>query len=208
MPSRVALSRSVVIASAVFCLVNGSPAFAVNRCLDAKGKVTYQDAACGTSEASTGVDTSDAFNGRPARSAPLPPKDDAQVNGNNPYGSARGAWRGPAQFQLSVGSVRDGSAQMVIPIVIELKETGEVSGVIPDAGCRLSGLATQFISPNMANVDVSLSGCRDARFDSRYSGMLVSNASAKEARLTLNSLTTQLPSQKFQIATLEAVLKR
>jgi hypothetical protein len=97
---------------------------------------------------------------------------------------------------------------MVTPIVLELKASGEVVGVIPETSCRTSGLTTQFVQPNMASVDVSLRGCRDGRFNARYSGMLASTPSSKEARLTLNSIGIQLPSRQMQVASLEAVLKR
>ena len=46
-------------------------------------------------------------------------------------------------------------------MVVDLKENGEVVGMIPAAGCTLSGLAPQFVAECMASVDVSLKGCRD-----------------------------------------------
>jgi hypothetical protein len=180
---------------------------AVSRCVDVKGKVTYQDAACDATDAAHSGDVLSNSTGKSVRSVSATAQA-PQVFESNPYGDAHGAWRGPAQFQLTVASTRDGSAQLVIPMVIELKGTGEVVGVIPEAGCILSGLATQFVTANMASVDVSLKGCRDVRFNARYNGMLSSIPSAKEAKLTLNSITTQMPSRKMQVASLEAVLKR
>ena len=67
-------------------------------------------------------------------------------------------------------------------MVVDLKENGEVVGIIPAAGCTLSGLATQFVAENiMASVDVSLKGCRDDRFNSRFSGHLTVSRASKEA---------------------------
>lgn len=197
------------LATACAVCVASAPALAVNRCVDTKGRVTYQDAACSAATGERPVDTSDALSSKPVPSAiqAASGRTPQGVEGN-PYSSARGTWRGPAQFQLSVGGVRDGSAQMVTRVVIELKASGEVVGVVPQEGCNLSGLATQFVTANLANVDVSLKGCRDARFNTRYSGMLASIPSAKEAKLTLHSISTQLPSRKIQVASLEAVLKR
>jgi hypothetical protein len=40
-------------------------AHAVNRCTDANGKITFQDAACDSSASTRAVDTSDAFNTKP-----------------------------------------------------------------------------------------------------------------------------------------------
>jgi hypothetical protein len=63
--------------------------------------------------------------------------------------------------------------------VIELKENGEVVGVIPAVGCTMSGLATQFLAEYMASVDVSLKGCRDDRFNTRFSGHLTASKASK-----------------------------
>jgi len=180
---------------------------ALSRCVDGKGKVTYQDAPCDGEAATRRGEALGRSTGTSARADSATPQAPRVVE-SNPYGDAHGSWRGPAQFQLTVANTRDGSAQLVAPIVIELKATGEVVGVIPEAGCSLSGLATQFVAANMASVDVSLKGCRDTRFNVRYSGMLASVAASREAKLTLNSISTQMPSRKIQAASIEAVLKR
>ena len=133
---------------------------------------------------------------------------DPGVIESNPYGNVHGTWRGPAQFKLSVAGARDSAAQVVTPIVIELRPAVAVVGTIPDAGCTLSGLTTQSVAAYMANLDVSLKGCRDARLNARYSGTLISNSSTKEAKLSLHAIATQMPSLKMQVASLEAVLKR
>ena len=181
---------------------------AVNRCVDAKGKVTYQDAACdGQGTSDRPVDTTDAFSAKPGRLG-VAPTIRAAESADPAYQSAKGAWRGPVQFQYSLAGVRDDSAQTVTPMVIELKTNGEVVGVISEGGCKLSGLTTQFVAPYIANVDVSLKGCRDARFNARFSGFLHANAAAREAKLTLNAISWQVPNNKVQQASLEAVLRR
>jgi hypothetical protein len=112
------------------------------------------------------------------------------------------------QFQISVNGVRDGTAQRVTPLVIDIRPTGEVTGVIPAAGCKLSGLASQFVSPSAASLDVSLTGCQDPRFNVRFNGHLVSSTASKEAKLNLSAISMHLLLGKQQFATLEAVLKR
>lgn len=72
----------------------------------------------------------------------------------------------------------------------------------------MSGLATQFVAEYMASVDVSLKGCRDERFNTRFSGHLTASKASKEAKLNLNALVVQRPSGKFQQNSVEAVLKR
>ncbi len=145
---------------------------------DALAKVTYQDTACENSAAAQRpVDTSDAFSTKTVRPAPSARLDSRSNTSDSAHANAHGEWRGPAQFQLTLGGVRDGAAQLVTPTVIELKENGEVVGVIPAAGCTMSGLATQFVAEYMASVDVSLKGCRDERFNIRFSGHLTADDS-------------------------------
>ena len=197
-------------AAALIVLVGiGLPSLSVaaNRCTDARGKVTYQDTACEGAARVSPVDTSNAFSTKPGRVSPAAPTAQSS-SGGEAYANARGSWRGPAQFQLSVSGVRDGEAQTISPMVLELKPDGEVAGIIPSAGCKASGLTTQFVAPYIAHLDVSLKGCTDARFNGRYNGYLHSSVAAKEAKLNLHALTTRLPAMKMQQASLEAVLKR
>lgn len=178
---------------------------AVNRCVDDKGKVTYQDSSCPGAAPAREVDTTDAFTTK-SKSGRVAGQPGAQAD--PAYATAKGPWRGPAQFQFSVAGVRDQGAQTVTPLVIELKESGEVTGIMSDAGCKLSGLATQFVAPHMASVDVTLKSCRDGRFNARFSGHLMVNMAAKEAKLSLNAIALTVPTAKMEQASLEAVLKR
>jgi hypothetical protein len=199
------------LAFAVACLLTAASTVVVaaNRCADARGHVTYQDAACDAATTASPVDTTDAFSTRPKTIGLAPVgKGSALPTDGDGYGNAHGAWRGPAQFQVSLAGARDGSAQMVTAMVIELKSNGEVIGVIPDAGCKLSGLATQFVAEYMASVDVSMKGCRDERFNARYSGHLTAARAAREATLHLTSMQFLPPLNKARIETVEAVLKR
>ena len=127
---------------------------------------------------------------------------------NAEYATARGAWRGPLQFQVTVDGKRDGAAQAVTPAVIDIAPDGEVKGVITNADCQISGLATQFVTLRSASLDVSLKNCKDTRFNARYSGYLNAHAGAREATLSLNSVSASIPFGKNQHASLQAVLKR
>jgi hypothetical protein len=51
------------------CLLVGASVGAANRCVDVKGRVTYQDTACQASTAAAPVNTSDAFSAKPVRPA-------------------------------------------------------------------------------------------------------------------------------------------
>ena len=192
-------------------------AAAANRCTDAKGRVTYQDAACSKDADGTAkVDTSEGFSTRPGSAAkPRPPTElrptNAPPGSPGDYATYRGAWRGPLQFELNLNGVRDGDAHAMAPMVIELRPDGEVVGQASTSGCRFSGLATQYVVPNMASLDVSLKGCTDERFNTRYSGNLMVIDSAKEAKLRLTGLVMKpalLATIKVQQVSIDVVLKR
>lgn len=189
--------------------VLSNSSLAATKCIDAKGRVTYQDTACeNAASAQRPVDTSDAFSAKPNRVSPSPTAGPTANSPDPAYASAKGEWRGPVQFQLTLGGVRDLGAQVVTPMVIELKQDGEVRGVIPAAGCSLSGLTTQLVAAYMASVDVTLKGCRDERFNVRLSGYLTAIQGAREARMNLHGLNVRRPDGKFEQTSIEAVLKR
>ena len=205
------LALAIVLASVC------SQAAAANRCTDAKGRVTYQDAACSKeADGNAKVDTSEGFSTRPSQGPKARPTAERalliqQPGSSGDYTTYRGAWRGPLQFELNLNGVRDGDAHAMTPMVIELRPDGEVVGQASTSGCRFSGLATQFVAPNMASLDVSLKGCTDERFNTRYSGNLMVIDSAKEAKLRLTGLVMKpalLATIKVQQVSIDAVLKR
>lgn len=124
------------------------------------------------------------------------------------YSSPRGTWRGPAQFNFNEGGQRDPEAHTIAQMVIEVGADGQVRGVIPDAGCDIWGLGEAFHVPTVVRLDVTLKGCRDQRFNRRYSGTLGAKASTKEAALTLNSMSAGGLTKKPTHASLGAVLRR
>ena len=205
--------RTVLLLAALLGSATLPCAAAVNKCTDSRGKVTYQEEPCAATPQSSRVDTSTPLDTRPAGTATaaqrtithsLPAGDDAE------FRSAKGTWRGPAQFQFSVSGGRsaDAHAHAIGRMVIDLQPDGRVRGVIDEAGCKLSGLHTQFVSPASASIDVTISGCNDGRFNARYSGHLVGNAAVRESKLQLNAVAlTLLPGRASQ-ASIDAVLKR
>jgi hypothetical protein len=106
-----------------------------------------------------------------------------------------------------MNGVRAADAHAIAPMVIELQADGRVRGTSPDAGCRFSGLHTPFVTPANASIDVTVSGCTDARFNTRYSGHLLVNGAAKQAKLNLSAVAMMLGRGATQ-ATVDAVLRR
>jgi len=189
---------------------------AVHKCTDASGKVTYTDEPCRETPRQAAVDTTDAVNPRPGNAAAkgAVPGASGTITSSLPEGSdadyrnAKGAWRGPAQFHVVVNGARAADAHAIAPMVIELQPDGRVQGAINDAGCKLSGLTTQFISAMVASVDVTLSGCKDARFNGRFNGFLNTSPESRAAKLQLNALALNTAPGKSTQSSIDAVLKR
>lgn len=90
-----------IIGVAMPVLLHVASAVAANKCVDAKGKVTYQDTACeNAAAAQRPVDTSDAFSTKTVRPTAGARPDSRSNVGDSAYANAHGEWRGPAQFQL------------------------------------------------------------------------------------------------------------
>lgn len=179
---------------------------AANRCVDGKGRITFQDIPCPDTVSASEVNARAALGAASSQSSKPTAHSSVQVASG--YTTAKGEWRGPAQFQFFVDGVREPDAQAVTPLVIELKPSGEVVGVMTDSGCSLSGLSTQFVAPYAANIDVTFKGCTDKRFNVRFNGFLTVNSTAREAKLSLNAIGRDVPLAKFRQASIDAVLKR
>ena len=203
--------RTVSLLAALLAITALPCAAAVNKCADSRGKVTYQDEPCAATPQSSKVDTSNPVDIRPGGAAATPQRTTTKslpAGDDSGYRSANGAWRGPAQFRFSVSGVRAPDAHAIGRMVIELQADGRVRGVIDEAGCKLSGLHTQFVSAASASIDVTVAGCNDDRFNTRYSGYLLGSAATKESKLQLNAMAmTRLPGRVSQ-ASIDAVLKR
>ena len=205
------LRISLLGAALSLCVAAMPCTAAVNKCTDSRGKVTYQDEPCAATPQSSKVDTSNPVDTRPARAATAPQRTITQslpAGDDAEFRSAKGAWRGPAQFQFSVSGARSADAHAIGRRVIDLQPDGRVRGVIDEAGCKLSGLHTQFVSAASASIDVKVSGCKDDRFNTRFSGHLVGNTAARESKLQLNAITMALRPGRVSQASIDAVLKR
>lgn len=138
-------------------LLAATSACAQYRCVE-HGKVVYTDRPCANEPSTQNTGT--------------PPAKVVGVPNNAAYSTPTGAWRGQAQFQANVGGAVANEAHAVVPMTIEIDPQGKVTGASPENGCRLLGVASPGIQPTMANLDVTLSGCRYAGFNRRLSGSL------------------------------------
>jgi hypothetical protein len=190
------MNHKLALLLAMGCMAAWPCAAAVNKCTDAKGRVTYQDGACPV------VPAPEAVALAPVASRPVTSAETAD------YANARGTWRGPAQLQLVVGGQRQPDAPAPMAAAVELESDGRVRGSLDGAGCKLLGVHSPSSAPSVAALDVTLAGCRDARFNARYSGQLNTSAASKEARLALQAPASSAPAGKPSQPSLEAVLRR
>ncbi|RYF65698.1 MAG: hypothetical protein EOO22_22230 [Comamonadaceae bacterium] len=112
----------------------------------------------------------------------------AQVPVADPYGNYRGMWHGPFMFTPGETIGQPAGAARMHEGAFEIASDGAVSGALGVSGCTLAGTSSSFVSPANATLDVSLSSCRDARFNGRYAGRLINNPSLRYASVRLGRL--------------------
>lgn len=120
------------------------------------------------------------------------------------YTDYHGAWQGQMLFQMANESGISQGAPAVHPGTLEIAADGAVRGQVAAAGCVLSGSSADFVSVANASVDVSLAGCKDAKFNGRFTGKLITNPTLRYASLRL-SFTRSLDSGSAQVS---AILRR
>lgn len=93
----------------------------------------------------------------------------AQVSPANLHGE----WRGQAQYQATIDRMPDPAAHTVTNLTVRVESGGKVWGTSTENGCKLLGVWRP-ITPksNVAQLDVTLTGCRYVGLNRRYSGTL------------------------------------
>ena len=120
------------------------------------------------------------------------------------YTNYHGAWQGQMLFQMSNESGVAQGAPAVHAGTLEIASDGAVRGQVPGAGCVLSGSSVDFVSIANASIDLSLTGCKDTKFNGRFTGKLINNPTLKYASLRL-SFMRSLDSGTAQVS---AILRR
>ncbi|TXT28379.1 MAG: hypothetical protein FD131_3156 [Rhodocyclaceae bacterium] len=99
-------------------------------------------------------------------------------------------WKGQAQYQATVDNKLDPSGHTVSALNLTISADGKVVGNSPENGCSLLGIATLTPSPSRVDLDLTMSGCRYAGYNMRWSGSIavVSKGQAGTvAQLNLNT---------------------
>jgi hypothetical protein len=145
----------------------------VFQCRDASGKVTFSNVPCGGEQPK-------------ARGAEEDPSD---------YGTFYGEWRGQAQFKETVAGQTAGTAHIVAPLVIKIEPGGKVTGASTETGCRVLGVARPGPVATVPSFDLTLSECRHAVFNRRYSGSLGLYTQQRYATIQLISVPSLFAAQ-------------
>lgn len=97
-----------------------------------------------------------------------------------------GTWRGPVLFNIANPDTGAQGAPRVHDALLDIAQGGALRGIAPGAGCMFEGTAVDFVSAANATLNLSLSGCKDGRFNGRFAGRLLLNPSLGYASMRIS----------------------
>jgi hypothetical protein len=109
-----------------------------------------------------------------------------------------GDWRGQTQFQGAENTQVMEAAHSVVPLVLTFSADGKVSGSSADNGCSLLGLWAPGSTPRLFMLDITLTGCRYAGLNRRYSGTLIATFADNSAQFSLMTYAPPIPGQPIR----------
>jgi len=145
---------------------------------------------------------------KPCDAAPAASASEATGNQTTAPESIVGQWRGQTQFQGAEEGRELQEVHSVVPLVLTFSADGKVSGASADNGCTLLGIWVPGVTPRLFTLDVTLSECRYAGLNRRYSGTVTTNHTDGSAVLGLQADTLPvpgLPRRRYDVA---ATLRR
>lgn len=162
------------------------PAFGQHRCVD-NGKILITDKPC-AGEMTT----------------PAPAANVQNIIGdkaNGAYASGYGDWRGQVQYQASLSGQPVADAHAVVQTTVSIGPQGKVTGISPENGCKMKGIASPGMTPTILNLDITLSGCSFQALNRRLSGTLALYPAQKHAQLWLYAQPVDLlrPGQSYEL---------
>lgn len=87
------------------------------------------------------------------------------------YLQPEGEWFGQAQYQIRKGEEVDTESHSVTMLTLKIDSGGRLAGESQIIGCRLLGVVMPFVG-SVHNLDVTLTSCRHASLNGRYTGTL------------------------------------
>jgi hypothetical protein len=122
--------------------------------------------------------------------------------------SVIGEWRGQTQFQGAQDAQLIEDAYTVVSLALTFSADGKVSGINAANGCAFLGLWAPGGTPRLFSLDVTLSGCRYAGFNRRYTGTLIATFPENSAQIALQAdklPISGIPVRRFDVG---ATLRR
>jgi hypothetical protein len=119
-----------------------------------------------------------------------------------------GDWHGQTQFQGAQNAQVIEEAHSVVPLVLTFSADGKVSGVSAENGCSLLGLWAPGSTPRLFMLDITLTGCRYAGLNRRYSGTLIATFTDNSAQFSLLAYALPIPGQPTRKYDVGATLRR
>jgi len=119
-----------------------------------------------------------------------------------------GGWQGQTQFQGRERGEILADAHSVVPLNLEFSADGKVSGASPDNGCKFLGIWSQGDPARIVWLDVTLSGCRYAGLNRRYSGSFMLAKPESSGQLSLQSSEQPQGAQAARQFDVKATLRR
>ena len=84
------------------------------------------------------------------------------------YALPYGEWRGQTQYQVFIRTASDPAGYSVTNLTIDISPQGKVTDLSTENGCCLLGLAAPGMTPTIATLNVTLTGCAYPRFNRTY----------------------------------------
>jgi hypothetical protein len=140
--------------------------------------------------------------------APAEASTDAAVGQTSAPESIVGQWRGQTQFQGAEDGRELQEVHSVVPLVLTFSADGKVWGVSANNGCTLLGLWAPSVTPRLFTLDITLSDCRYAGLNRRYTGTVTTAHTDGSAVFALQADTMPvpgLPRRRYDVA---ATLRR
>lgn len=109
-----------------------------------------------------------------------------------------GQWRGQIQYQVTVKGETQPDAHAVIGFSLVIEDGLRVSGVSPENGCRLLGIAAPTPTGNRMAIDVTLYGCRYPALNRRLTGTLTVSKTDGRANLDLVEQVYSAPATRYE----------
>lgn len=104
------------------------------------------------------------------------------------YTRYQGTWNGPFLFYVVQQDTGAQGSPEVFAGLLQIDADGRVHGTVPEAACTLTGSSMDYVSPANATIELTVTTCRDTRFNGHFSGKLINNPALKYASIRLSSM--------------------